>query len=65
MRVGIYMPLYFSPYEIAILAMQIEEEGYIYYSKLFNLATDNETKSMFNLLVNQESKHKEFFKKLQ
>jgi rubrerythrin len=55
------MAYYFSPYEIAALAMQIEEAGLIFYTKLSNLTRDENARKMFSYLSDQESKHKQIF----
>lgn len=58
------MAFYFSPYEIAVLAIQIEEAGMIFYTKVANLMKDEDTKKTLVFLAEQESKHKEVFGKL-
>jgi rubrerythrin len=58
------MAFYFSPYEIALMAIETEEAGMIFYTKVANLMKDGESKKMLVFLAEQESKHKEIFEKL-
>ena len=55
------MTFYFAPYEIAQLAMQIEEEGQIFYIKIANVTQNESAKKMFKFLSDQELIHKQTF----
>jgi rubrerythrin len=58
------MAYLFSPYEIAVFAIKIEESGLVFYTKIANLTKDESVKHIFQLLSDQEAKHKKIFEDL-
>ncbi len=51
----------FDAAEIFSFAVRIEENGEKLYRRAANLSNDEKTRYMFNVLADQEIKHKEFF----
>ena len=51
----------FSPYQIAVMAMSIEEAGAAFYEILANSVDDQRLIDMFTNLSKEELKHKEAF----
>ena len=58
------MPYYFSTYQIAEMAMQVEAEGAKFYKTLALLVKNETVKNVFTLLADEEMKHKNSFKKI-
>ena len=52
---------YFSPYQIAVMAMNIEEAGATFYEILANSVDDRALSKMFADLSREELEHKEKF----
>jgi rubrerythrin len=50
--------------ELLSIALNIEAEGYAFYSKLASVQTDEPSKKLFQNLAQQEREHQEIFKKL-
>ena len=53
---------FFSIRHVAEMAMQVEEDGYEFYSDLARLAEAKEVRPVFSALAEAELKHKEFFR---
>jgi rubrerythrin len=56
------MKYFFSPHQIAEMAMQVEEVGIGFYKKAAELATDEKVKKIFLFLSDAEIDHKNTFK---
>jgi len=50
--------------ELLSIALNIEAEGYAFYSKLASVQADEPSKQLFQDLAQQEREHQEIFKKL-
>jgi rubrerythrin len=50
--------------ELLSIALNIEAEGYAFYSKLASVQADEPSKKLFQNLAQQEREHQEIFKKL-
>lgn len=55
---------YFSPSQIAVMAMSVEEEGATFYKILANTVDDQSLIDMFTALSNDELEHKEVFSRI-
>jgi rubrerythrin len=51
----------FAPYQLAEIAMDIEESGIVFYSELAKRTTDENIKKVFTFLSEQEIQHKRSF----
>lgn len=50
--------------ELLSIALNIEAEGYAFYTNLASAQTDEQSKQLFQNLAQQEREHQEIFKKL-
>lgn len=55
---------YFSPYQIAEMAMGVEDAGVIFYDRLATLVEDGELKDIFTALSKAELSHKDSFRSI-
>jgi len=58
------MEFHFSPYEIAEMAISIEEEGVKFYTVLAESASSEKLKGIFSVLAKAEATHKEKFREI-
>ena len=58
------MAFYAQSADIARLAMEIEDAGWVYYRKLAEASADREVKKIFTYLSDQEVQHKIIFEKI-
>lgn len=52
----------YGPYEAVMLGIQLEDDGYSFYSRVAEASTDHRVKNLFSLLAEAEIEHKRVIK---